>query len=91
MLELTLVLVTVLLFPVLYFSSKWGFETLHQHYMAKVALTEFERRTRSAEDRAEVLKKSLEIKIEQLSIVQQDVESLKRSISSLETLSRLRK
>jgi hypothetical protein len=59
MTEIILILATVLLLPVFYFSSKWGFETLHQHYMAKVALTEFEKRTRAAEDAADSATKRL--------------------------------
>lgn len=90
MAELILVLVTVLLLPVFYFSSKWGFETLHQHYLAKVALTEMERRTRVAEDRAQLQEKMFNQLLEKYEPVRKELEALKLQIEQVQSMANLK-
>lgn len=82
--------VTALLLPVFYFSSKWGFETLHQYYMAKVALTEFEKRTKTAEDMYKALQEHTKQLLEQYAPLKNEVTELKDLTQSLRNNAALR-
>lgn len=77
--------VTVLLLPVVYFGSRWGFESLHQWLLARVALTEYQRRTHDAERQLEDAKTQLDAALRVLESIEPRLNELEKTTGTLRT------
>lgn len=85
-----LICVTVLLLPVFFFSAKNGFEGLYQYYLAKVALTEFEARTRKAEDRAKEASVQVDVLLRRYDPMQKEITDLRAQLENIQSIINLK-